>query len=158
MRFNYGYERKKFDENWKKLRKEYAAAGMSQDAIEEMYRFDLDTFNAERAYCKHTQYLPEETIELEEETGHVSPFLKKYGERMQVDAGITDPDRRYGWIDELDDEEIVKNIKSLAGRDIEFLTLHFEGFSQNEIAKRFGLSQQFVSKRFVAIRKKLKKI
>lgn len=40
MGFNYGLEKKKFDQEWKKLRREYRAAGMDEAAIEAMYAFD----------------------------------------------------------------------------------------------------------------------
>ena len=48
MSFNNGRERRKFEATWKKLRMEYAAAGMDAAAIEEMYQFDLETFRSER--------------------------------------------------------------------------------------------------------------
>ena len=34
MGFNYGLEKKRFDKEWEKLRKEYRAAGMDEAAIE----------------------------------------------------------------------------------------------------------------------------
>ena len=55
MSFNNGRERRKFEAAWKKLRMEYAAAGMDAEAIEEMYQFDLETFRSERRYAEHTQ-------------------------------------------------------------------------------------------------------
>ena len=58
MSFNNGLERKKFENTWKKLRMEYAAAGMSKADIEEMYQFDLDMFRSERRYAEHTQGMP----------------------------------------------------------------------------------------------------
>ena len=36
MAFNKGYELKKFEAHWEKLRIEYAAAGMSDDAIQKI--------------------------------------------------------------------------------------------------------------------------
>lgn len=41
MAFNYAYEKKKFEKEWKQLQKEYAAAGMSFEDIEAMRQFDL---------------------------------------------------------------------------------------------------------------------
>ena len=58
MSFNNGRERRKFEAAWKKLRMEYAAAGMDAEAIEEMYQFDLETFRSERRYAEHTQGMP----------------------------------------------------------------------------------------------------
>ncbi len=63
MGFNNGLERKKFEAMWKKLRAEYAAAGMDEAAIEEMYQFDLDTFRSDRRYGEHTQAMPSQQFE-----------------------------------------------------------------------------------------------
>ena len=57
MGFNKGYELKKFEVRWEKLRVEYAAAGMTEEAIQQMYRYDRQTFNVERTYIERTQEL-----------------------------------------------------------------------------------------------------
>ena len=44
MGFNYGIEKKKFNEEWKKLQKEYEEAGMSEKSSQEIYEFDLNVF------------------------------------------------------------------------------------------------------------------
>lgn len=38
MGFNYGLEKRKFTEEWKKLYREYKAAGMSEEDIQDIYR------------------------------------------------------------------------------------------------------------------------
>ena len=40
MSFNKGYELKKFEAHWEKLRIEYAAAGMMEDAIQKIYDYE----------------------------------------------------------------------------------------------------------------------
>ena len=45
MEFNYGLERKRFEREWHKLRQQYRKAGMDENAINEMYAFDLEIFN-----------------------------------------------------------------------------------------------------------------
>ena len=52
MAYNSAREEKRFKMMWRKLRKEYKAAGMSEEAIEEMYRFDWDVFNRDRAFYR----------------------------------------------------------------------------------------------------------
>ena len=42
MSFNKGYELKKFEAHWEKLRIEYAAAGMTKEAIQKMYDYGCD--------------------------------------------------------------------------------------------------------------------
>lgn len=44
MGINFAYERKKFSETQQKLRKEYEAAGMTEEQILEMYEYDLHQF------------------------------------------------------------------------------------------------------------------
>ena len=46
MSFNKGYELKKFEAHWEKLRIEYAAAGMTEEAIQKMYDYDRQQFNS----------------------------------------------------------------------------------------------------------------
>lgn len=45
MKFNNGSERVRLENRWKKLRIQYREAGMSEDAIQAMYQFDLDVLN-----------------------------------------------------------------------------------------------------------------
>ena len=50
MSFNNGNERRKLNAKWEHLRVQYREAGMSKEAIQAMYEFDLDVLNSERAY------------------------------------------------------------------------------------------------------------
>lgn len=159
MGFNYGYERKKFEAEWKKLRKEYALAGMSEDAIDELYRFDLDSFNAERAYRKHTQPMKgfTETEERSVAGDVLSPMQKHFLKSLSIEARITDPDRRFAWIDELDDEEIVKALKTLPESDIDLLTLYaIEEYTVTEISRMQGIAQPTVTKKITRLKRFLK--
>ena len=51
MKFNNGSERVRLENRWKKLRIQYREAGMSEDAIQAMYQFDLDVLNAPEKHC-----------------------------------------------------------------------------------------------------------
>ncbi len=55
MSFNKGYELKRFEAHWEKLRIEYAAAGMTKEAIQKMYDYDRQQFNSERTFIERTQ-------------------------------------------------------------------------------------------------------
>ena len=50
MSFNNGNERRKLNAKWEQLRVQYREAGMSEEAIQAMYEFDLGVLNSERAY------------------------------------------------------------------------------------------------------------
>ena len=45
MSFNNGNERRKLNAKWEHLRVQYREAGMSEDAIQAMYEFDLGVLN-----------------------------------------------------------------------------------------------------------------
>jgi hypothetical protein len=45
MGFNYGLEKRRFTEEWKKLYHEYKAAGMSEEDIQDIYAFDWTIVN-----------------------------------------------------------------------------------------------------------------
>ena len=49
-----GNERRKLNAKWEHLRVQYREAGMSEDAIQAMYEFDLGVLNSERAYITNT--------------------------------------------------------------------------------------------------------
>ena len=82
MGFNKGYELKKFEAHWAKLRVEYAAAGMTEDAIQQMYSYDRQTFNVERTYIERTQEFTAPTYESSEE--EASPLMLRYQDAITV--------------------------------------------------------------------------
>lgn len=156
MGFNYAKEKKKFERQWFAIRRQYEEAGMSQDAIEELHDFDWAWFKSRRRYINNlvdlpdgvtVEDFPQENIELS--TGD-TPLC--YG------AACTDNAERLRWIDEIKDEELLRNLMLLSTDDLELLTsLAFEGYTQSEIAQREAVNQATISRRFAQIRKILKK-
>ena len=51
MSFNKGYELKKFEAHWEKLCIEYAAAGMTEDAIQKMYDYEAYPLSRPAPVC-----------------------------------------------------------------------------------------------------------
>ncbi len=54
MKWNNGYERKKFEDEQKRWADRYRQAGMSEAQIQEMYQFDLQLHRSERINALHT--------------------------------------------------------------------------------------------------------
>lgn len=159
MSFNNGLERKKFEASWEKMRVEYAAAGMDAAAIEEMYRFDLSVFNSDRRFAEHTQGMPDQQFDDDGDAARDdnSALLKKFHDSFTVVAQETDETRRYGWLDEIERENLAAALKQLSSEDVELLTLYaMEGYSVTEIAAMKGIAHQNVSKKIRRIRKFLK--
>ena len=151
MEFNNGLERKKFNIDWDKNKEKYIEAGMSEEAINEIYEFDLKVFNSSRKYAVHTQPSIDENIDAENDPESVA-IAHAY---MKYISGTEEAlsSSRFGWIEEIDNPKLLKIIKELNIEDLELLTLYvFEGFSQTEISMKFGFSQRGISKRLQRIK------
>ena len=82
MSFNKGSELKKFEAHWEKLRIEYAAAGMTKEAIQKMYDYDRQQFNSERTFIERTQEFTAPAYESSEE--EASPLMLRYQDRKST--------------------------------------------------------------------------
>lgn len=160
MGFNYGLEKKKFDQEWEKLRREYREAGMDEASIEAMHEYDWDRFNAERAYANHTQRMPDQIFDDDGDTPDEdrSSLLDKFIDAFGVMPREVDDSRRYSWMDEIDSPELYARLRKLSSDDIELLTLFiFDGYTVTEIAALLGVSHPTISKKLTRIKKFLKK-
>ena len=61
MKYNYSAMKQRFDKEQKQLAAQYRAAGMSEEAINEMYQFDLKEFRLQRNDIIHKAELEEMT-------------------------------------------------------------------------------------------------
>ena len=153
MAWNNGLERKKFDEEQKRLAAEYRAAGMTEDQIEQMYQFDLEAFNSKRRFYNHNQQFPELPSSIDEEDG-MSPIYKRFTELLSVELDSAVFSDRYWWLEEIEDAQLAKKLKNLPIEDIELITQYaFERRTQVEIAKQIGVSNVAVFKRIEKLKK-----
>ena len=131
MHFNNGKERADFEKNWEQLRKWYRAEGMSEDAIEAMYWFDLEEFNSTRRFVTHNIYL-EDVPEKECSEEDYESFEKNKS--------------RFWWLEEISDPDLASAIKELSDSDLEILTMYvYEGYTQQDIANMFCMYQSNIS-------------
>ena len=140
MGWNNAYERKKFDERQKKQAEEYRALGMTEEQIQVMYEFDLEQFKSNRSYYSHTQsFIPDDFDESEDDDEKLSIF-EKFKDVLTISIEDSSDKSRYWWIEEIDEPETVKKIKSLSERDLEILTLMvIDELTHEEIAKIMGV-------------------
>ena len=144
MEFNYALERRKFEKQWKLLWKQYREAGMDEDAIKQIYEFDLQWFNSERRYIRRQADLPEDVTVYDladsDTEIHVGEVLPSSGP-LHVS-----PVDRLWWINEIDNKDLLCKLKQLSNADIELLTaLVFEGKTQRQLAQECGCSQKTIS-------------
>ena len=155
MSFNNGNERRKLNAKWEHLRVQYREAGMSKEAIQAMYEFDLDVLNSERAYDANTVAVCD---------GEDDVDTRKAADLKQYEAAITVTDTYhetkscFGWIGEIENERLLSALEKLSEDDLKLLTLYvYEGYSMVELSKVYGIAQQNISKRILKITKFLKK-
>ncbi len=155
MSFNKGYELKKFEAHWEKLRIEYAAAGMTEDAIQKMYDYDRQQFNSERTFVERTQEFTAPAYESSEEEAF--PLMLRYQEAITTKDTYHETKSKFAWIGEIEDERLLSALENLSDSDLELITLYaYEGYDTVEISKAFGTTKQNISKKINRISKFIK--
>ena len=154
MSFTHGNERRKLNAKWEQLRVQYREAGMSEEAIQAMYEFDLGVLNSERAYDANTVAVCD---------GEDDVDTRKAADLKQYEAAITVTDTYhetkscFGWIGEIENERLLSALEKLSEDDLKLLTLYvYEGYSTVELSKVYGIAHQNISKRIIRITNFLK--
>lgn len=154
MSFNYTREKRKFDQEWEQLHKEYAAAGMSEVAIAQMKAFDWGWFCSRRVYDDHTQAYPEESSY--DEDGRSTLFRKFAALSVAFEQGQAPG--RYAWVETIGDERLYRQLRALSAADLELITLiAIEGYRQSDVARMWGCSRNVIYKRMQRIKKTLQR-
>lgn len=160
MKWNNGKERAKFEREQEALRKEYLAAGMTEEQIQLMRQFDEEFFNERRREAEHTQELDIHALDgdgNEDEDNKDNPLIKKFLDSLtRVDTHFENDS--YGWIEQIEDESRCKALKKLPDDYKELLTLIVcDELNQRQIAEQLGVSQQAISKKIKKIQTFFKK-
>ena len=146
MSFNKGYELKKFEAHWEKLRIEYAVAGMTEEAIQKMYDYDRQQFNSERTFVERTQEFTAPAYEGSEE--EASPLMLRYQEVITTTDTYHETKSKFAWIGEIENERLLSALENLSEDDLKLLTLYaYEEYDTVEISKVFGTTKQNISKK-----------
>ena len=155
MSFNNGNERRKLNAKWEQLRVQYREAGMSEEAIQEMYEFDLGVLNSERAYDANTVAVCDGEDDVD---ARKASDLKQYETAITVTDTYRETKSRFGWIGEIENERLLAGLENLSEDDLKLLTLYvYEGYTESEISKAFSISQPAIHKRIEKITIFLKK-
>jgi DNA-directed RNA polymerase specialized sigma subunit len=159
MSWNDGYERRKFEAKQQKQAEEYRALGMTEDQIQAMYEFDLEQFKSERRHRMHTQPLQVEEFEENDADESDNTLLNEFFDELTCTIETSGDKSRYWWVEEIDDSETVKKIKSLSERDLEILTLMvIDELTHEEIAKIMGVCVRTIERVNARFKNLFKKI
>ena len=55
MAYNHGAAKKKFENEWQKKDRQYRELGMTDEQIQEIYKFEREAFNSDRRYYERGQ-------------------------------------------------------------------------------------------------------
>ena len=144
MSFNNGNERRKLNAKWEHLRVQYRKAGMSEDAIQAMYEFDLGVLNSERAYITNTMTVSGAADDC---AAKETSDFKQYEKAVTVTDTYHETKSRFTWIGEIEDERLLSALENLSDADLELITLYaYEEYDTVEISKVFGTTKQNISK------------
>ena len=160
MSWNNGIERKRFEAKMKKQAEEYRKAGMTEEQIQAMYEFDLEQYKSDRRYYSHTQ-----PLEVQEENDEGDEVEESFV-RQFIDAFSTsDEDEyfsnssRYGWIDNIENQELSELLHEMDTEEIEIITLHvYEGYDFYETADIMGMTYRQVWYRWKKIAEKISEV
>lgn len=148
MKFNYGAEKKKFDTAWAQLAITYAEAGMSPEAIQEMYDYDWNRFKAARIEALHTQELVLPIDMLYESDAPESPLMDHFPNQLCCAYDTLGSHSRYWWLEELISPCFTIGTPPLTAEDKELLTMFVvEEMTIREIAKRLNTNHMKVHRR-----------
>ena len=149
MSFNNGNERRKLNAKWEQLRVQYREAGMSEEAIQAMYEFDLGVLNSERAYDANTVAVCDGEDDVD---ARKAADLKQYEAAITVTDTYRETKSRFAWIGEIENERLLVALENLSEDDLILLTLYvYEGYTESEISKAFSISQPAIHKRIEKI-------
>jgi len=154
MSFNNGNERRKLNAKWEHLRVQYRKAGMSEDAIQAMYEFDLGVLNSERAYITNTMTVSGAADDC---AAKETSDFKQYEKAVTVTDTYHETKSRFTWIGEIEDERLLSALENLSDADLNLVTMYaYEGYTVTEISKVLGVAQPTISIKIKRITKFLK--
>ena len=155
MGFYYALEKARFDRAWSKLRKEYQQVGMNEESIQNLYEYDWAVFCSQRKYENRTRPLPDEFIR---DDGSENSLLFRQADTLTTTFSEEDLPGRYAWIKTIEDPHLSVALKQLSKCDLELLTLLvIDEYHQRDLVLKFHCSQNAISKKFLRIKKILKK-
>ena len=151
MNYNSGNARRIFYAKWNKLREEYRVAGMTEDAIQKMYEYDLSVFNDDRAHHRYDVEIPT-ADDSENQSNYV-----EYERATTVTDTYHETKTHFAWIGEIENTRLQSALEDLSEDDLLLVSMYvYEGYDTVEISKVFGTTKQNISKKIRRISKFIK--
>ncbi len=151
MNYNSGNARRIFYTKWNKLREEYRAAGMKEDAIQKLYEYDLAVFNNDRAHHRYDVEIP-----TADDSENQSDYVE-YERATTVTDTYHETKTCFAWVGEIENTRLQSALENLSEDDLLLVSMYvYEGYDTVEISKAFGTTKQNISKKIRRISKFIK--
>ena len=149
-------EYQEFEKEMAEYRKEYLAAGLTEEDFAPFYEYCKAQVARNIAYKKHTQPLSaadEDPIEEDDKNPLYGKFLKELSNEQRPFET-----KRFWWLDVISDENLLRGLLSFTEYELELIDLSvYQGYTQEEIATITGKTQPAVCQKLQTLKKKLKK-
>lgn len=151
MKYNYSAMKQRFDKEQKQLAAQYRAAGMSEEAINEMYQFDLKEFRLQRNDIIHKAEL-EEMTSYDRVTGdsHYMGMDEFPAVSMKQECSSDN------WLDDIVNPQMHKAFTRMPDDYLQIITLLMKGYQQNDIARMKGVGFRAINNKISRIKKIIK--
>lgn len=152
MYFNYGYERRLFEQDQTKKKREYLKTGMSEEAIREMYEYDLNVFNNERKEIKHRAHYSE-MLTYDAETGD-----SRYMDMDEFPSKIEHIDYSLigsKWLEDIENPYLYKALSNLPKDYITIIGMKMDGYTDEEVGDFFGVKRKTINNKILRVKKLL---
>jgi len=153
MNFNYGYERRLFEQDQAKKRKAYLAAGMTEEAIQSMYEYDLYVFNNNRKEIKHRAHYSE-MLSYDAETG--DSHYMDMDEFPAKESRLPYSYKLRAWLEEIENKKLYRSLCSFSDDYIAIIAMKMDGYTDEDIGKILHVKRPAISNKLGRIKKILR--
>ena len=153
MNYNNSANRQRFEREQRRLAKKYKALGMSDEAIQIMYEYDLSVFNSNRRFIEHMAAVEEMTA-YDHSTGesHYNDMDEFPSQPAQIHYSLMDAK----WLEEIEAKSLYKALTTMPEDYITIISMKMDGYTNLDIANSFGVIETAIINKIRRIRKIIK--
>jgi RNA polymerase sigma-70 factor (ECF subfamily) len=139
MSFNYGREEKKW-RLWKEAEeKQLRGLGVDEDTIEKLHTYDWAVFNSDRRYYRRLK--------------EVGTYLEEFAE----DAAQPEVRTVEDFLDSIENQQLYQVLIKVDRLTLQIAVMKMQGYSTQEIAVQFTITEKAIYRRMDRLKEKLKK-
>lgn len=153
MNYNNSTNRQRFKNKQRKQAKTYKRHGMSEEAIQIMYKDDLIVHNSNRRKIEH-EATPEEMTTYDPSTGesHYKDMDEFPAQPEAVHYSLIGSK----WLEDIEDKNLYMALKAMSDDYITIISMKMDGYTDEEIGNTFNVKRKTINNKILRIKKILK--